>query len=111
MTREYVDGYYRDFNLKTIQKTLTLRFCDEVFELLINKPFLMPDRLDFFLKNIDNIAALAVYDHSEEESRISNSKMDIADMPLVRSILFHEGTDGANSFSTVSPESRQKYIA
>jgi hypothetical protein len=51
MTREYVDGYYRDFNLKTIQKTLTLRFCDEVFELLINKPFLMPDRLDFFLKN------------------------------------------------------------
>ena len=111
MTKEYVEGYFRGFNLKTIQQTLTLRFCDEVFELLISKPFLMPDRLDYFLKNIDNIAALAVYDHTAEDTLINNSRMDIADMPLVKSILFHEGTEGAHSFSTVSPESRQKFIS
>ena len=91
MAKEYVESFFNYFNFNAIHKALTLRFSDEVFEILINKPFLMPDRVEFFQDNIENIVSLALYGQNVRDAIRSDSRIDAANLPMINSILFHEG--------------------
>lgn len=91
MAKEYVESFFNDFNFNIIHKALTLRFSDEVFEILINKPFLMPDRIAFFQDNIENIVSLALYGQNVRDAIRNCSRIDATNLPMINSILFHEG--------------------
>lgn len=110
LAKEYVERYFNDFNFTIIHKALTLRFSDEVFEILINKPFLMPDRMEFFQNNIENIVSLALYGQNVRDTIKKNSRIDAAELPMINSILFHDGVAQQIISSDISQKDKLMYI-
>lgn len=110
MSKDYIESFFNDFNFNIIHKALTLRFSDEVFEILINKPFLMPDRMEFFQDNIENLVSLALYSQNVRDIIRSDSRLDATNLPMINSILFHEGIEKQAVNSNITQDDRAIYI-
>lgn len=110
MSKEYIEKFFNDFNFNIIHKALTLRFSYEVFEILINKPFLMPDRMEYFQDNMENIVSLALYSQNVRDAIRNDSRIDATSLPMINSILFHEGFDHSNTNVDLSQNDITAYI-
>ena len=89
LSREYVDSFFSEFNFELIHKALSLRFSSEIFEILINRPYLSQDRLDFFKEKRENIISLALYTKGVQDRIKINRSVFPENLPLINKILFH----------------------
>lgn len=110
MVKEYIENYFTDFNFTIIHKALTLRFSDEVFEILINKPYLMPDRLEYFQNNLENIVSLALYTQNVRDTIKSNNAINTNNLPMINNILFHENVPDTNNNVNITEEEKNIFI-
>ena len=111
MVKEYIENYFIDINFTIIHKALTLRFSDEVFEILINKPYLMPDRLEYFQKNLENIVSLALYTKNVRDTIKSNNSINTNNLSMINSILFHENVPATNDYANITEEEKNIFIS
>ena len=108
MVKSYIEKYFNDFNFMAIHKALTLRFAGEVFEILLNKPFLMPDRMEYFENNIENLVSLALYEQDFRDAFRNQNSIEATNLPMINSILFHDGANAENTGSDVNQEDEKE---